>query len=310
MGTTSEVRSEASGVPVTDEAQDAAQRYFDAWNSRSGVVVADTLTEDGTYSDPATPGPLSGPALAGYVDGLVTIFPDLSFDLVSESWLTENTLFAEWVMRGTNTGPLPGGAPPLGRTVALPGNDVLVVRGDRVVSVRGTFDLVTMYEQLGLKVTPYPAEPIGPFSFGGGSMVHSGSTAVPQAFGITALHMRDGEEQAEVTQRARAIMAELLGAPGFIAAMGVTYGDRAFTISAWDSPDGPAAVNSSPGHRDAVRAMFQDNLALGGLLATYTLRGAREMTRCRNDHFLEVKDGLHACPVCEEPVERLDGPAW
>ena len=155
------------------------------------------------HSDPATAGPLSGQALADYVDGLVTILPDLSFDLVSESWLTGDTLFAEWVMRGINTGPLPGGAPPLGRTVALPGNDVLVVRGDRVVSVRGTFDLVTTYEQLGLKVTPFPAEPIGPFSFGGGSMAHSGSTAIPQAFGITVLHIRGDEEQAEVQQRGR-----------------------------------------------------------------------------------------------------------
>jgi predicted ester cyclase/heme-degrading monooxygenase HmoA len=223
--------------------------------------VAECFVDGGAYSDPSTPGPLSGQALAGYVDSLVTMFPDLSFDLVSEAWVGEDTLVAEWLMRGRNTGPLPGGVPPLGRTIELPGIDVLVTRGDRVLSVRGMFDRVKLYEQLGLKVTPMPARPIGPFSFGGGTLVRSGSTAIPQAFGMTALEIRGDEEQAEVERRARMVMAELIGVPGFIAAMGLTFGNRMFTISAWDSPQGPRGVGASASHRDSVRAMYKDTWA-------------------------------------------------
>jgi hypothetical protein len=205
---------------------------------------------------------------------------------------------------------LPGNAPPLGRTVALPGNDVLVVRGDNVVSVRGTFDMVTMYEQLGLKVTPYPAQPIGPFSFGGGSMVHSGSTAIPQAFGLTVIHVRSEEEQAEIQRRARIIFAELVGMPGFISAMGVTFGSQMYTISAWDSAEGPRNLGSSPTHREAVRSMHKDDLGGGGMLATYLLEGTRFMTRCANQHVVELKDGVETCPTCDEPVARIEGPVW
>ena len=146
---------------------DVAEGYFAAWNSRDPGAVAATFVEGGTYADPATGAPLSGLAIVGYVQGILTIFPNLSFDVVSEQDLGNGRVAAQWIMRGTNTGPLPGG-PPLGRSIALPGADFIQIEGDGVRSVDGYFDQKTMLEQMGLAVTPMPAEAIGPFSFGSG----------------------------------------------------------------------------------------------------------------------------------------------
>jgi hypothetical protein len=39
------------------------QRYFDAWNAHDAVAIVATFAPSGTYADPTTPGPLSGPAI-------------------------------------------------------------------------------------------------------------------------------------------------------------------------------------------------------------------------------------------------------
>ena len=152
---------------------EVAHGYFDAWNRRDPEGVAACFVDGGTYQDPTTGGPLTGDAIAEMVGGLLVMFPDLSFDVVSSGELSDGRVAGQWVMRGTNTGPLPGG-PPLGKTIALPGADFIEVDGDRVRSVTGYFDQKLLFEQLGLAVTPLPAEAIGPFTFGYGARVLDG----------------------------------------------------------------------------------------------------------------------------------------
>ena len=59
-----------------------AQRYFDAWNQHDAGAIVATFAEAGFYSDPVTPGPLTGAAIGDYARGLWEGFPDLSFDIV------------------------------------------------------------------------------------------------------------------------------------------------------------------------------------------------------------------------------------
>ena len=49
---------------------EALDRYFDAWNSHDPALVVAALTDDGTYEDPTTGGPLSGDALEANVAGV------------------------------------------------------------------------------------------------------------------------------------------------------------------------------------------------------------------------------------------------
>src|SRR4051794_25820669 len=102
----------------------ALDRYFEAWNDHDPAGVVASLAAGGTYEDPTTGGPLSGDALHDNVATLVTGFPDVQFELVNVSATGERSAAAQWIMRGTNTGPMPAG-PATGATIALPGADFL-----------------------------------------------------------------------------------------------------------------------------------------------------------------------------------------
>ena len=136
-------------------AMDVAKKYFGAWNSRDPEAIVATLAQDGTYEDPTSGGPLSGQALSQYAGGLISAFPDLSFDLVRGVPAGHEMVAAEWLMKGTNSGPF-AGDPPTGKSVALPGADFLTVAGDKIGSVKGYFDQRTLVEQLGLQVIEQP----------------------------------------------------------------------------------------------------------------------------------------------------------
>ena len=209
--------------------RDVAQTYFHAWNNHDANSIAATFAEGGTYSDPTTKGPLTGPAIGAYADALWAAFPDLSFEIVS---VTEsgNLISAEWIMRGTNTGSF-NGLPPTGRTIELPGADFLRVEGDKLRSVQGYFDSGAVPRALGLDVIVQPKN-IGPFEFGLGNRVSTGKQATPGAFSITWLEARNDEEKEAVRNSSRKVAADLLGTPGFIGLVGVTVGNRMMTITA------------------------------------------------------------------------------
>lgn len=133
----------------------AAYRYFNAWNHHDPEGIVASMTETGTYSDPATGGPIAGAALAGYAANMFAAFPDLRFEISTAAVCGTDTVVAQWVMRGTNTGPLNG--PPTGQTVAVPGADIITIADGRVQMVQGYFDQRTFVEQLGLHVVLAPA---------------------------------------------------------------------------------------------------------------------------------------------------------
>lgn len=259
---------------------DAAQRYFDAWNRHDPARIVATFVDGGTYEDPTTGGRLTGEAIGESAARLFAMFPDLSFDVISKAATGESTVAAEWLMKGTNTGPLPGDMPPLGRTVALPGADFIETEGDKVRSVTGYFDQSTMLTQLGLAVNPMPAEAIGPFSFGGGVHVTAGKPAKPGAFTITTLNVRSDEEQKQVADASREIAMEMLGMPGFLGFAGLTFGRRMFTITAWEDETGPQQLLGSSKHREAAKRMYRDDFTTGGMLSVWKPERIRMLVRC------------------------------
>ena len=129
---------------------DALNRYFDAWNAHDGEAVVAALTDDGTYEDPTTGGPISGDALAANVDALAAGFPDLHFDIESAGPTSETSAAAQWRMLGTHTGDSPMG-PATGAAVDLPGADFFTYDpdADRISKVVGYFDTGLMFRQLG-----------------------------------------------------------------------------------------------------------------------------------------------------------------
>jgi steroid delta-isomerase-like uncharacterized protein len=237
---------------------DALARYFDAWNAHDGVLVVAALTEDGTYQDPTTGGPLSGDALTATVEGLVRGFPDLRFELGTVAPTSATSAAAEWRMQGTNTGATPMG-PATGGTVDLPGADFLTYDpdADRISTVVGYFDTGSMLRQLGLQahITPADIEPL--LRFGTGVRVDTGRDTVPGAFTVTWIEV-EPENSAAVTEATEKIVAELFGNPGYLGTCFVNVGTRSWSFTAWESVEVAESALGRGAHAQAKR-MAQTN---------------------------------------------------
>jgi steroid delta-isomerase-like uncharacterized protein len=238
-----------------------AQRYFDAWNKHDAAAIVATFAEGGTYTDPATPGPLSGAAIGAYAEALWVAFPDLSFEIVSPVDNGSGLVSAEWIMKGTNTGSL-NGLPPTGVPVVVPGADFIRTEGNKIRSVQGYFDSGVLPRALGLDVIVQP-KAIGPFGFGTSVRASNGSTTTPGAFSITWLEARTAEERQKVSESSRKIAIEMLGMPGFIGWVGAAIGDRMMTVTAWETPDSMAPLMKGGEHRSSVGRLFSPEIARG-----------------------------------------------
>lgn len=267
-------------------ALDAAHRYFAAWNAHDPDGIAASLHPDGRYADPNVPDGLPPQGLAQYAAGLFAGFPDLRFELVSHAEAGPATVVAQWRMVGTNAGSMRGN-PPTGRSVDLPGADVVTVEGDRVRHVQGYFDRQTMLEQLGLTVVAQP-EAMGPFSFGV-SVAVRGPGVVPGAIGVTSLILRSEADVPEVLAFSRPLAAQLPEQEGFVGWQGATVGGRMTTLSAFETVDQLTAAMRHPVHRDAARKMYTEDWTEGGLTSVWA----------------PVRVAFHQrCPSCREIADR------
>jgi steroid delta-isomerase-like uncharacterized protein len=126
---------------------EAVKAYFDAWDSRDTDAILNTLTADGTYSDPVGGENLSGQAYADYANTLFTAFPDLKLELISNTVASNGMVAAPWLLFGTHEGPV-GDFTPTQRKICLPGCDFITVEHGKVKKVIGYFDPQYLFDQL------------------------------------------------------------------------------------------------------------------------------------------------------------------
>lgn len=258
-----------------------ARAYFDAWNRHDAPGIVATFAENGTYTDPTTPAPLTGEAIGAYAEGLWSAFPDLSFEFENISVSDRGLVTAEWVMKGTNSGSMMG-LPPTGLQVTLPGADFVRVEGDKIRSVQGYFDSAAVPRALGLDVIVQP-KAMGPFGFGTSVRASTGNKSLPAAFSITCLEARTEEEVLAVRASSRKVATELLSKPGFISFVGVTVGDRMMTVTAWETADAMESTMKSGEHRAAVERFFSPEIARGGHTGIWApLRLNKRWIRCQS----------------------------
>jgi steroid delta-isomerase-like uncharacterized protein len=248
------------------------RRYFDAWNSHDPAAIVATLGESGTYSDPATPSPLAGPALVAYTQGLFAAFPDLSFELRSAMADGRGRVVAEWLMQGTNSGPLQPGAPPTGGSVALPGVDLIAVEAGTIRSVQGYFDQKTFLEQLGLQVVAQPAA-MGPMTFGTGVRIPSGTRTRPGAVSTTWIDVRHEQDRQTMDRFSQQVVQELMQMPGFISFVGGVYGNRWWTVTAWEDAESAHQILRLPAHKDAMGQFFRGDLGSAAFTSVWAAQG-------------------------------------
>jgi steroid delta-isomerase-like uncharacterized protein len=287
---------------------ECSQKYFDAWNRRDADAVLATFADEGTYSDPTSGGRLRGEALRGYMAGLWAAFPDLSFEIASKGVAGDNLVAAQWVMRGTNTGPMMG-LPPTGKPVTVSGADFIRVAGGKIQTVDGYFDSRAVPEQLGLQVLVQPKE-LGPLVFGNSTRSWSGKNIKPGAFSITILEARSPEEIRSVSMQSAGIVQEMQSMKGFLGFVGVTVGPRMMTISAWENPKDPRQVLAGGLHADSMKKFFGTEVASGGVTSVWVPdRINARWVRCGSCHRMtDHERSAGACSCGAKLAEPL--PYW
>lgn len=127
------------------------QQNIDAWNRHDAKAVVASYAQGATYSNPRAGAHLTGEAIGNYAKAVWKAYPDVAFEVISIGDTGGGLVATQWVLRGTNTGPLPDGTPATGRTIKLYGASFAQFEGDKIRSERVYFDMYNLFEQLGLK---------------------------------------------------------------------------------------------------------------------------------------------------------------
>lgn len=255
-----------------------AQKYFAAWNTRDAGAIVATVAEGGTYSDPVS-GEVSGHAIGEYAAGLFAGFPDLSFEVICHGLVDDRTVAAQWLMRGTNTGPFMG-MEPCGKPISVPGADFIVVEGDRIRSVRGYFDSRVVPDQLGLQVIVQP-HARGPVAFGYSVARQSGKPTIPGAVSLTTLQVRSDQEADVVRDFSRKLFGEVAKMSGFVGMLTAGVGHRFYTATAWENAEHPKQIYQSSTHGEIVDRFYNSDFSAGGSFSVWVpARLSPLMVRC------------------------------
>jgi steroid delta-isomerase-like uncharacterized protein len=133
-------------------------RYVAAWNERDFGAMAELVTDDIVWTDPALPAPLRSAAeIQGFMRSCLRAFPDLRFGEPDPPHLSvagDDVAWA-WYMEGTMRGPMePPGFAPTGRAMHVEGVDLWTLRDGRIARYRAYYDTMDLARQLGIMPPP------------------------------------------------------------------------------------------------------------------------------------------------------------
>ena len=124
--------------------------YIDAWNGRDAEALVAAFAKDGKFCNPHTYPGIGGDALAEFVQGVWTAFPDFHLELLNCGEIEPELVAIHWSLQGTNTGERIEG-PPTGRSVSIKGASIIRLQGDKIISDQCYFDRTAFDEQLAPK---------------------------------------------------------------------------------------------------------------------------------------------------------------
>jgi steroid delta-isomerase-like uncharacterized protein len=146
--------AQAAQEQLSDESLQALRRSWDdAWAARDVDRIADHLTEDAVYEDPALPEVVRGrAAFKDQAHNFITALPDVE--------LRQHTVFralddpqlgaTRWTLAGSfQSTMLPAGFAPTGRRIEMEGMALVEVRGDKIARLRLFYDTTEFGRQIG-----------------------------------------------------------------------------------------------------------------------------------------------------------------
>jgi steroid delta-isomerase-like uncharacterized protein len=147
-----------SPARVAPELRGFVERYEAAWNVCDADAMAQLITDDIVWADPALPEPARGvAAVQEFMRASFRAFPDLRFsepDPPAMATSGDLVLWA-WHMEGTHRGVIdPPGFGPTGRTMRVDGVDQWTMRDGRIARYRAFYDMNDVARQLGIVPAP------------------------------------------------------------------------------------------------------------------------------------------------------------
>src|SRR5690242_20432287 len=146
----------ASGVP--HDMRGFTSRYIQAWNACDTGAIAELVTDDIVWADPALPEPARGvPAVQDFMRESFRAFPDLRFGEPDPPTLAiaGDVVFWSWQMQGTHRGAIePPGFAPTGKRMEVEGVDRWTMRDGRIATYRAFYDMNDLARQLGIVPAP------------------------------------------------------------------------------------------------------------------------------------------------------------
>jgi steroid delta-isomerase-like uncharacterized protein len=136
------------GIVTVEDQKRTIEHWAALWSAHDLTRLLTLFTEDIVYED-VTMGVVNRgqSELHTFAEGFVSGFPDVTFELRS-STADGARGGAEWVMRGTHTGDLPG-MPATGKRVEVRGASIFEFAGDRIRRCADYWDMATFLRQLG-----------------------------------------------------------------------------------------------------------------------------------------------------------------
>jgi steroid delta-isomerase-like uncharacterized protein len=137
----------------TNEANKALViRFVDEFWSKGNLAAADELMAPDVVIHQPEVGGVAG--LKAFNTTIRAAFPD--WYSTAEELIVEDDRVAErWAGRGTHRGEFQG-IPPTGKQVAVPGVIFYRIRDGRITEFRGSFDMLSMLQQLGVATAVAP----------------------------------------------------------------------------------------------------------------------------------------------------------
>jgi len=138
--------------------RDFTARYVAAWNGCDTGAMAELVTDDIVWADPALAQPARGVAeVQEFMRTSFRAFPDLRFGEPDPPALAiaGDVVLWCWSMKGTHTGTIdPPGFAPTGRRMHVDGVDRWTMRDGRIASYRAFYDMNDLARQLGIVPPP------------------------------------------------------------------------------------------------------------------------------------------------------------
>jgi steroid delta-isomerase-like uncharacterized protein len=137
-------------MPSTAENKEIARRFIEeCWNHGKLDAIAELVSKDCRYHDPAFPSLNSGAEnIKQHISSCRSGFPDLTFT-IDDQIAERNEVVVQWTAHGTHKAAFLGIAP-TNRKATVTGTSISKVEGGKITEYWSHWNLMSLMEQLGV----------------------------------------------------------------------------------------------------------------------------------------------------------------